>query len=215
MVSRMTKPPAPSLVLLDLDGTLTPVRSPWRYIYERLGTWNSHGAPILARYQSGEIDYASFCRLDVESWENTGADLETVLHILDEIPFPSQSLAFLETLVEENFSITIVSTGLERVAENLAERTGLSLSGKLRPVINRIRATSGHLEAILRVHEGDTPRGKGSWARRLVRLSSVAVERTFAVGDGTSDTLMFAHVGRGFSVRGPQDLPKVLDLILQ
>lgn len=211
---RMIKPHSPSLVLLDLDGTLTPVRSPWRYVYERLGIWDSLGEPILARYQSGEIDYATFCRLDVEAWENADADLDTVLHILDEIPFPAQSLAFLETLVDEKYSITIVSTGFERVAENLAERTGLSLSRNLRPVINGIRAKDGHLEAILRVHEGDTPRGKGFWARRLVRLSSIAFERTFAVGDGASDTLMFAHVGRGFSVGGPQDLPKVLDRIM-
>ncbi len=211
---RMSKTHSPSLVLLDLDGTLTSVGSPWRYVYERLGIWDSHGVPILTRYRSGEIDYATFCRLDVEAWEHAGADLDTVLHILDEIPFPAQSMAFLETLAEEKYSITIISTGFERVAENLAERSGLSLSRNLRPVINGIRASHGHLEAVLRVHEGDTPRGKGSWARRLVRLSSVAFERTFAVGDGASDTLMFAHVGRGFSIRGPQELPDVLDRIL-
>lgn len=210
----MIKPHSPSLVLLDLDGTLTRVRSPWRYVYERLGTWDSHGLPILARYLSGEIDYPTFCRLDMEAWENSGACLDTVLGILDEIPFPAQSVDFVQTLVERRFSITIVSTGFERVAMNLAERAGLSFSRSLRPVINGIRSNGNRLEAVLRVHEGDTRRGKGTWARRLVRLSSAPFERTFAVGDGTSDTLMFAHVGRGFSVQGPQELPDVLDRIM-
>jgi HAD superfamily phosphoserine phosphatase-like hydrolase len=213
-VRRMIKPHSPSLVLLDLDGTLTPVKSPWRYVYERLGTWDSHGVPILTRYQSGEIDYATFCRLDTEAWQNAGANLSTVLEILDEIPFPAQSLAFVQTLVEREFLITIVSTGFDRVATNLSERVGLPFSRRLRPVINGIRTNGDRLEAVLRVHEGDTRRGKGSWARRLVRFSSIAFERTFALGDGASDTLMFAHVGRGFSVRGPQDLPKILDQIM-
>ena len=164
----MIKPQSPSLVLLDLDGTLTPVRSPWRYVYERLGTWDSQGLPILARYQAGEIDYTTFCRLDVESWENAGANLGTVLGILDEIPFPAESLGFVQTLVESGFLITIVSTGFERVAMNLAEKAGLAFSRKLRPVINGIRPNRGRLEAVLRVHEGNNRRGKGSWARRLV-----------------------------------------------
>lgn len=211
---RMIKPQSPSLLLLDLDGTLTPVRSPWRYVYERLGTWDSQGLPIFARYQAGEIDYTTFCRLDMESWENAGANLGTVLGMLDEIPFPAESLAFVQSLLERRFLVTIVSTGFDRVAANLAERVGLPFSRRLRPVINGIRTNGDRLEAVLRVHEGDTRRGKGSWARRLVRFSSIAVERTFAVGDGASDTLMFAHVGRGFTVRGPRDLPKILDQIM-
>lgn len=211
---RMIKPQSPSLVLLDLDGTLTPVGSPWRYVYERLGTWDSLGLPIFTRYQAGEIDYTTFCRLDVESWENAGANLGTVLGMLDEIPFPAESLAFVQSLLEREFLVTIVSTGFDRVAANLAERVGFPFSRRLRPVINGIRTNGDRLEAVLRVHEGDTRRGKGSWARRLVRFSSIAFERTFALGDGASDTLMFAHVGRGFSVRGPQDLPKILDQIM-
>jgi phosphoserine phosphatase len=210
----MSEPLFPSLVLMDLDGTLTPVRSPWKYVYERLGNWDSQGEAILARYRAGEIDYSTFCRLDMEAWENAGANLETVEGILDEIQFPAQSLAFVQTLVERDYPITIISTGFERVAANLAGRVGLSFSRNLRPAINGIRVTDGHLEPILRVHEGDTPRGKGAWARRLVRLSGVSFDRTFAVGDGISDTLMFAHVGRGFTVRGPQDLPRILEAIL-
>lgn len=207
------EPPA-SLLLLDLDGTLTPVRSPWRYVYERLGIWDSIGETVLSRYRSGAIDYTAFCRFDVEAWEEAGAGLETVEGILDEISFPSESLAFLETVLKAGISTTIVSTGFERVARNLAERIGMPFKRDFRPVINGIRIMEGRLEPILRVHEGETPRGKGPWARRLVRLSNVPLERTFAVGDGVSDTLMFAHVGRGFSVRGPRDLQGILDRIL-
>jgi len=213
-VIRMSEPRFPSLVLMDLDGTLTPVRSPWKYVYERLGNWDSQGEAILARYQAGEIDYPTFCRLDMEAWQDAGADLETVEGILDEIPFPAQSLAFVQALVERDYPITIISTGFSRVAANLAGRIGLPFSRSLRPAINGIRVTNGHLEPILRVHEGDTPRGKGAWARRLVSLSGASLDRTFAVGDGISDTLMFAHVGRGFRVRGPHDLPIILESIL-
>lgn len=204
-----------SLLLLDLDGTLTSVPSPWRYVYERLGIWDSVGEKIFSRYIAGEIDYTSFCRLDVDAWEEAGASLETVEGILDEITFPTESLAFLETVLEAGFSTAILSTGFERVAHNLAGKVGIPFSRGFRPVINGIRIMEGRLEAVLRVHEGNTPRGKGSWARHLVRLSGASLDRTFAVGDGISDTLMFAYVGKGFRVKGPQGLPKILESILR
>lgn len=204
-----------SLLLLDLDGTLTPVRSPWRYVYERLGNWDSVGEAIYSRYISGAIDYTSFCRMDIEAWEGSGATLETVLGILDEIPFPPESVSFVETLLESGFSLTIVSTGFNRVARNLAFRTGLSRPEGLRWAINGIREKDGRMEPVLRVHEGETPRGKGAWARRLVHLSKLPQGRTFAVGDGASDALMFPHVGKGFTVPGPKALPKILEQILE
>ncbi len=207
---RMTETRSPSLLLLDLDGTLTPVRSPWQYIYERLGIWESIGKPILDRYHRGEIDYAAFCRLDVQAWEEAGADLETLEQILDEIPLPQESLNFLEAVRERGFHVTLLSTGFQRVADNLEERTGMNSPAGIRTVINGIRLNEGRLEPVLRVHEGNTRRGKGAWAKRLVHFSGIPLERTFAVGDGVSDRFMFSQVGKGIPVRGPSDLEKVL-----
>lgn len=204
----------PSLMLLDLDGTLTPVQSPWKYVYERLGIWEAVGRPILDRYQRGMIDYATFCRLDVQAWENAGADLWEVERILDEIPLPKESLDFLEALLESGFLVTLLSTGFQRVADNLTQRTGRVSLRKIRSVINGIRLQEDRLEPILRVHEGNTRRGKGNWAKRLVRFSGVPLERTFAVGDGVSDSFMFAQVGKAFPVKGPHDLQKVLAKLL-
>lgn len=204
----------PSLVLLDLDGTLTPVRSPWKYVYERLGTWDSRGKDIMNRYLAKEIDYVSFCRLDMEAWEEAGADLETIEKILDEIPFPKQALDFIVSLAEAGVRTTLISTGFERVALNLARQAGLPPSSTFRMAINGIRRFNGHISPVLRVHEGDSHKGKGAWAKRLVRLSGVPPERTFAIGDGSSDRLMFPHVGRGFPVRGSGDLSRVLSRIL-
>ena len=199
-----------SLLLLDLDGTLTPVQSPWKYVYERLGIWESVGRPILDRYQRGMIDYPTFCRLDLQAWENAGADHGKVERILDEIPLPKESIDFLEAVLERGFLVTLISTGLQRVADNLGERAGRPALRKIRTVINGIRLKNGHLEPILRVFEGNTRRGKGFWAKRLVRFSGIPLERTFAAGDGLSDSFMFAQVGKAFPVKGPHDLPKVL-----
>lgn len=205
---------SPSLLLLDLDGTLTPIQSPWKYVYERLGIWESIGMPILDRYQRGMIDYSTFCRLDVQAWENAGADLKTVEGILDEIPLPRESLDFLEAVLERGFSVTLLSTGFQRVADNLGEKSGRPAFRKIRAVINGIRLKGDRLEAVLRVHEGNTHRGKGAWAKRLVRFSGIPFERTFAVGDGFSDSFMFAQVGKAFPVKGPHDLQKVLAELL-
>ena len=72
------------LLFMDMDGTLTGVRSPWEYLHRRLGLWEGNGDRHLKAWLAGEIDYDEFFRRDVEMW--IGMDRERMLGMLDEIP---------------------------------------------------------------------------------------------------------------------------------
>ena len=53
-----------SSVIFDLDGTLTNIPSPWRYVHERLGLWQDTACGYLDEWLSGKISYEEFCRRD-------------------------------------------------------------------------------------------------------------------------------------------------------
>ena len=50
-----------SSVIFDLDGTLTNIPSPWRYVHERLGLWQDTACGYLDEWLSGKISYEEFC----------------------------------------------------------------------------------------------------------------------------------------------------------
>ena len=72
-----------SSVIFDLDGTLTRVPSPWQYIHERLGVWESTACYHLEQWLSGKISYEEFCRRDTDLWN--GRPVEEIYSYLDEI----------------------------------------------------------------------------------------------------------------------------------
>ena len=70
--------PRPYLaLLLDLDGTLTRVESLWKHFHESFSVWERDAEMDQERFSSGEIDYATFCRLDAQ-------------RIRDDAPCPAQ-----------------------------------------------------------------------------------------------------------------------------
>ncbi|MFQ5893071.1 MAG: phosphoserine phosphatase, partial [Nitrospinota bacterium] len=106
-------------VISDMDGTLTTVASPWRYVHERLGVWETHGAPILRAYCAGRITYAEFCRHDLDLWMSHGLRLADVEAILGEIPLNPHLAGLAERLAARAMPVAIVSTGFTVVAERI------------------------------------------------------------------------------------------------
>ena len=51
-------------LLFDLDGTLTPVRSVWQHLHERLGLWDAHAVRHQEAFLRGRLTYEEFCRRD-------------------------------------------------------------------------------------------------------------------------------------------------------
>ena len=85
-----------SAVIFDLDGTLTKVPSPWRYVHERLGVWETLACSYFDEWMSGRITYEEFCRRDAGLWN--GCSLDEIYSYLDEIELNRHVPAVIDAL---------------------------------------------------------------------------------------------------------------------
>lgn len=192
------------LLLLDMDGTLTSVKSPWQYVHEQIGRWEQDGLPLLEAWLAGRLDYDEFCRLDVETWNAAGLDLAGVQRILDTIPVSASSVNFLRDAAARGFRLAIISTGFLQTARRIMTLASVPEKDWLLAA-NDLAAPGGALTPIIHVSDsGD--RGKASWSRRLRLLCQVAKAETAAIGDGESDRPMFDEAGQYRKIRGPEEL---------
>ena len=200
---------SPKLVILDVDGTLTGVSSPWRHVHEYLGVWDSAGEAIARRWLSGEIDYDTFCELDLELWRQNQADYATVSRVLDAIPILPQAIDVLRTLQGQGVAIALISTGFERIASRISRDAGLD--DTIRIIANRLYpGADGFARAEIVVsNDAGSGRSKGDHARMLCRELGISTAQCFGVGDGPSDRHLFEACGQHLLVKHGDDLFKI------
>jgi phosphoserine phosphatase len=191
------------LILFDMDGTLTEVRSPWQYIHERLGLWADDGDRHLKAWLAGEIDYPEFFKRDVDMW--LGMSRATLCGLMDEIPLKPGVPEALASLRDAGAASVILSTGFEHMARRIGKVSGLEL-----PVwANVLRFDDGdRLESVDMVTSGDedSPLSKRNLAPVIMERFGASRERTLAVGDSSGDTGMFEAAGFALGVHGAPDV---------
>ena len=111
-----------SSVIFDLDGTLTKVPSPWQYVHERLGVWDTTACHFLNEWLAGGISYEEFCRRDTTLWN--GRTLGEIHGFLDEIDFNRHVPAVVERLVARRIPSIIISSGFKYVAAKIQQQCG-------------------------------------------------------------------------------------------
>lgn len=109
-----------SAAIFDLDGTLTKTPSPWQYVHERLGIWESTACRHLDEWTSGSIAYDEFCRRDIGLW--AGRSLVEIEQYLDEIDFNRHVPEIVQRLVEARIPSIIISSGFGYVANKIRIR---------------------------------------------------------------------------------------------
>lgn len=107
------------LIVLDVDGTLTTVRSSWQYVHERLGIWEGKAERYQEAFRRNEISYREFCFLDGKLWE--GIPLGDVMKIIDEIGYRKGVDDFFQILRNKNRTFALVSTGLSFLVERVQD----------------------------------------------------------------------------------------------
>jgi len=131
------------MVVFDLDGTLTPVDSLWRYLHEAFGTWE--GGQIAAeRYRNGEISYREWAEADAQYW--AGASLPKVKRVLDGIPYREGAKEVFDELRQRGVKIVILSAGLSALAEKAARELGADLA-----IANELGTDDGRLTGKIEV----------------------------------------------------------------
>ncbi len=193
------------LVLLDMDGTLTTVTSPWQYVHEQLGIWEAKGLPLLNSWLEGEISYETFCIEDAKAWSDHGLSLQQVYEILAAIPVPKATDEFLLDLHRKGISIAIISTGFTFNARVIMERAGIPLDA-VSIAANELAEEDGVIVPALNVVAGAGDGGKAAWSQRLMERHGATPAQTGAVGDSSADIPMFESVEHHYKVTGPKDL---------
>lgn len=165
------------LVVFDLDGTLTPVDSLWRYLHEAFGTWDL-GKMAAQKYRRGEITYKEWAETDAGYW--AGAPLSEVKEILERIPYRRGAREVFQELKQRKVKTAILSAGLSLLAEKVASDLGADFA-----IANELQSNDGRLTGgiIVRVGVSDKKRIIEQLAAKLqVLLSEVAL-----VGDRAFD----------------------------
>lgn len=165
------------LVVFDLDGTLTPVDSLWRYLHEAFGTWD-FGKIAAQKYRRGEITYKEWAETDAGYW--AGAPLSEVKEILERIPYRRGAREVFQELKQRKVKTAILSAGLSLLAEKVASDLGADFA-----IANELQSNDGRLTGgiIVRVGVSDKKRIIEQLAAKLqVLLSEVAL-----VGDRAFD----------------------------
>ena len=195
-----------SSVIFDLDGTLTNIPSPWRYVHERLGLWQDTACGYLDEWLSGKISYEEFCRRDTDLWN--GRTVDEIHALLDEIDFNRHVPAVVERLVAAATPSIIISSGFRYVAAKIQSQCGWH------PLL--IYANELVDGPSVRIHvSGDfgSPISKKALAWRALKLVGSAPAESLVVSDTTRDLEQLRECRHQLLVREEDDLLRVNDFL--
>lgn len=183
---------ATKIAFLDCDGTLTTVRSSWEHLHRRLGLWTENADEYQALFRQGSIDYREFCRRDALLWK--GLDLNSVLPVLNDIPYQPGAHDLVRSLKEAGIVTVIVSTGLSFLVEKVKAELGID-----RTFANELLVARGILSGEIRINVDYDM--KGDIVRATLKDLGLGFDEASAIGDGEGDKGMFEAVGLPIAFR--------------
>ena len=165
------------LVVFDLDGTLTPVDSLWRYLHNAFGTWE-RGRVAAQRYRNGEISYTEWAEADARCW--TGISIDALSQVIGKIPYRNGVRQVFDQLKRNSIKTAIVSAGLSVLADKSARELEADFVEA-----NDLEVNEGALTGGIRVKVSVSD--KGSVIREIAERALVRVEEVAVVGDRAND----------------------------
>ena len=188
-----------SSVIFDLDGTLTRVPSPWQYVHERLGVWESTACYHLEQWLSGKISYEDFCRRDTDLWN--GRSVEEICSYLDEIVWNRHVPAVVEKLVTSRIPSVIISSGFKYVASKIQEQCGWDPL-----LIYANELVAGPMVRINVSGDFQSPISKKALAEHALATVGSSMANSLVVSDSTRDLEQLSDCGYKVHVVHEDDL---------
>ena len=162
------------LVCFDMDGTLTRVRSTWKWIHECLGTSNEEG---YKAFINQEITEREFMRSDIGTWKKVKPDLcvKDLIGIFQKVPLINGIQETVASLQEAGMKCVIVSGGIDIAAKMIKNEFGFDdfISDALE--IDDDGKLTG--EGVDIVDLAD----KSPWVRKFIEKYNTTPERTVSV----------------------------------
>lgn len=174
----------------DLDGTLLEEDSSWAAIHRFYGT-TRQSQESLKLYSEGKIDYHEFMRRDIAAWPK-GVTLAEVEAILSAYRIRREAPETLRELRKRNIEPAIVTSGIDILAEKVAEELGVR-----HWIANGLRFDSSGRILPTGVGKVD-PTRKDLAYRSMLKSLGMSAKETIAVGDTVYDIAFLKSAGRGF-----------------
>ena len=195
-----------SSVIFDLDGTLTRIPSPWRYIHERLGVWDTQACSYFDEWQSGKIGYEEFCRRDASLWD--GRSLDEIYGYLDEIEWNRHVSAVIESLVAAHIPSIIISSGFKYVAAKIQQEHGWD------PLIIHANELVDGPQVQINV-SGDfaSPISKKALALHSLSMVGSTMSESLVVSDTSRDLEQLSECGYKLHILEEDDLLRVSEYL--
>lgn len=185
------------LAIFDLDGTLTAIRSPFRFISKALGV-EKEAKRIYQGFLNGEIAYEDWGMLEVALWR--GLPESQFIEILRTIPYRPGALDFVQYLKNMGVIVALVSAGFEQhVKARASELNAIPYK------FTQVEVLNGSLTGIF--ISNLNKQSKRDLVIELQNQYSAGPEETLAAGDSLGDIAMFLDVG--FSIAVDPETPEV------
>lgn len=185
------------LVVLDVDGTLTRVRSSWQFVHERLNIWQGKAEYYQEAFRRGEISYREFCVLDGKLWE--GIPLDRVLEIIGEIQYRKGVAGFFSTLRNATRTFALVSTGLSFLVDRVKDDFNLDFAFS-NHLSDDGKYLTGEVEVVVDWDD------KGKIVRNLKRQLGFSKDEVAVFGDSEGDIGMFDAGGLCIAVEPTSEM---------
>jgi phosphoserine phosphatase len=195
-----------SSVIFDLDGTLTKTPSPWRYVHERVGVWESTACHYLGEWLSGKIGYEEFCRRDTSLWN--GRSVDEIHSYLDEIEWNRHVPTVVEKLVAARIPSVIISSGFKYVASKIQSQCSWDPL-----LIYANELTEGPMVRINVSGDFRSPISKKALAGHALAMVHSTMADTLVVSDTTRDLEQLSDCGYKLYVQEEDDLLRVTDYL--
>lgn len=195
-----------SSVIFDLDGTLTKTPSPWQYVHERLGVWETTACRNLDEWLAGRICYEEFCQLDMSLWN--GRSIEEIHSYLDEIQWNRHVPAVVERLVSRNIPSVIISSGFKYVAAKIQKHCSWE---PLTIYANEL--VEGPAVRINVSGDFRSPISKKALAEKSLAAVGSTMKDTLIVSDTTRDLEQLCDCGYKLQVIEEDDLLRVQEFL--
>ena len=172
------------LICFDMDGTLTNIRSSWRWIHDCLGV---DSEPNYKAYINQEIDIDEFMRRDIALWTGVKPDMKDtdLVRLFQDIPLVEGIQETVATLEDCGMHCVIVSGGIDIAAEMLTREFGFEDFIADHVNTNPDGTLTG--EGTNKVNLED----KSIWVREFQRRYGTTQERTVSIGNSFTDIPMF------------------------
>jgi len=185
------------MVVFDMDGVLTDIKSSWKYVHDYYKTSNERS---VNEYLKGKINDMEFIKRDANLWKENGKPItkNKLEEILFPVPLMKGAKECINNIKNSNIKTAIISAGLNVLAEKVAKTLGIDFF-----YANGVKTDkNGYLNGIgilnVKLMYKDIA------LRKLAERLNISLEKIASVGNSCFDIPMFEVSALGIAFN-PED----------